>query len=374
MKTEKKVVDVYDNDRSIRVINGSLEEREGGTIILRGVLDTDTLSRLKTDDYQREVLSNTGMGGKRSSKLQRGIANGVTLPDIELGMRGQHFETKGKTTILHDAVYIIDGLQRVSAMLLQMAKLQEEGKEEMIEALNPLGATIHFNSTKEWEKQRFADLNQLRTPVSPNVLLRNSRDKHPSVLTAYGLTFNDPSFALYRRVCWNQRMGKGELLTASSLLRTAMALHRTQADGVTNSGKGPARLTSSGAATMSSLLDRVAKEVGLANFRQNIHDIFDLIDSCWGIRSVQIGAAHSHLRNNFLMTLAFFISRNAELWKDGDQKRMFVDTKTRQRLATFPIHDPEIRRLASGGTMVTPILYNYLLEHMNKGKSKHRLR
>ncbi len=352
---------------AIKMTNAALEEKANGDLILRGSITPETLHHLRTDDYQREVLA---VSGGKKSKLRRGVEAGVTLPDIELGMRGQNVSFTGKTALLHDPVYIIDGLQRVSAMLAHMADKQAAGDTVLP---NQLGATVHFGTTKEWEKQRFADLNQLRTPVSPNVMLRNMRDKHPSVLTLYGLTYNEPGFALYRRACWNQRMNKGELLSAAGLVRTAMALHRAQADTVANTGKGPSRGADQSVTKAPIMMDRVAKEVGLANFRDNVRKFFELVDSCWGIRNVEYAQLQAHLRNNFLVTLASFITRNPSFW-DDDYKCFFVDAKTRQRFSSFPIQDPEIRRLCSAGTMVVPTLYAHILNHMNKGKSKHKLR
>lgn len=370
-KTDKDVHQIVEVRSShstvqVRVLNAALEERANGDVILRGSIHPDFLRNLKTDDYQREVLSANG-GGKKS-RLRRGIEDGVTLPDIELGMRGSNVSFKGTTAILHDPVYIIDGLQRVSTLIQYM----DENGREGVSSTNPLGATVHFNTTKDWENKRFTDLNTLRTPVSPNVMLRNQRAVHPSVLTLYGLTHNDQSFCMYRRVCWQQRMLKSELLSATSMMRAALALHRsvTERTSATQSKKAIGR--GEGAIQRAlDMMDRTAKDIGLSNFRENVKEFFEIIDSCWGIRNVEYAQSQAHLRGNFLVTLGTLFSRNPQLWRDG--KRIFMDSKTRQRLATFPINDPEIRRLCSAGTMVLPTLYNYLLEHMNKGKSKHRL-
>lgn len=357
----------------IRVINAILDERPNGDIILRGSIDPMTLHNLKTDDYQREVLAGSGTGGHRKSKLRKGVEAGVTLPEIELGMRGSNVSFSGKTAVLNDSVYIIDGLQRVSTVLMYMADLQAAGKSlKEGSATNPLAATIHFNTTKEWEKQRFADLNQLRTPVSPNVMLRNMRDQHPALLTLYGLTHNEPGFAMYRRVCWNQRMNKSELITAASMVRAAKALHIAVHDRLANTGKGPSQGGDASVLKSPPMLDRVAKEIGLANFRENLRNFFELIDSCYGIRNVEFGQLQAHLRTNFMMTLGRFIANNPSLWSE-DGKRFFVDSKTRQRFSSFPINDPEIRRLCSAGTMAMPSLYRHLLDHMNKGMKKHKL-
>jgi hypothetical protein len=351
----------------VKVLNCALEERPNGDLILRGSIATESLANLKTDDYQREVLA-TGHGKK--SRLRKGVEEGVTLPDIELGMRGENVSFKGTGAILNDPVFIIDGLQRVSALIVHMG----DGGAGSITSTNPLGATIHFNSTKEWEKQRFADLNSLRTPVSPNVMLRNMRDKHPGVLTLYGLSHNDPAFALFRRVCWAQRMTKGELISASSMVRASTSLHRHVVERTSNLGPKATMGGDKSLTRAPAILDRIAKDIGLNNLRENIKSFYELMDACWGVRVVEFTAPQAHLRSNFITTLGSFLSRNSSLWTEESQRRLHVDSKTRHRLAVFPIADPEIRRLCSAGTMVLPTLYAYLLNHMNKGKSKHHYR
>lgn len=361
----------------IKVLNGALEEAPDGSIVLRGTIAMDSLAGLKVDDYQREVLSRSGSGGRRTSKIRKGIDTGARLPTIELGMRGQNFDSSGQTFILKDPVYIVDGLQRVSAMLQYME--DHEGKPN---GALPLGAEIHFKTNKDTEKERFAALNgSLRTPVSPNILLRNMRDKHPAVLTLYGLCHRDKEFALYERVTWNQRMKQSELLSAMSVVKAVLNLHRPVVER-TKEGKGTGGHPIKGNAPLPiqsknlavSVLDRVAREVGLQTFRDNVKAFFNLIDDCYGIRSIEYGEAQGHLRSNFLTVLASLIANNPQLWDDKDQHVMKIDKLTRDRLKSFPVNDPEIRRLSAAGTMVIPTLYNYLLIHMNKHKSKNKFK
>ena len=349
----------------IKILNAALEESPRGDLILRGTLSTESLKNLKVDEYQREVLARSGRGGMAPSKIRRGIEAGDRLPDIELGMRGQNFTSHGKTVTLHDPVYIIDGLQRVTAL---MDHIEEHGTPN---GAQPLGATIHFKTTRQQEKERFGALNGPgRTPVSPGVLLRNMRDKHPSILTLYGLSKNDPSFALYGRISWDQRMKQQEILKALLLVKATLALHNTIHKRILNE-QGAAKRNeggnqNKGAAT----LDRIAKEIGLNNLRENVKDFFELIDECYGIRTIEYGEAQGHLRGCFLSVLGSFFANNAQLW-DAAGKRIRIDTKTKERFKSFAINDPEIRRLCGAGTTSTyPLLYRYLLDHMNKHKSK----
>jgi len=352
----------------IKLTNSALEEAPSGALILRGTLSTESLKNLKVDDYQREVLARSGSGGRGPSRIRKGIEAGSRLPDIELGMRGEDFSASGKTVVLNDPVYIVDGLQRVTALI---DHIEEHGNPN---GAQPLGATIYLNTTRQSEKDRFTILNGPgRTPVSPGVILRNLRDKHPSVLTLYGLSKSDPSFALYQRVSWDQRMKQQEILKALLLVKSALNLH---------SGIHKRILTEKGAAKRdetrikdnkgAATLDRIAKEIGLQNFRENVKDFFDLLDKCYGIRNIEYGEAQGHLRGNFLMTLGTFIANNAQLW-DSNGRRIKIDTKTMDRFRTFPVDDPEIRRLCSAGAgMILPLLYRYLLDHMNKHRSKNR--
>lgn len=363
------------NLAAVKIIDGSLRERKNGELVLHGYLDFDSLKHLQVDDYQREVLKSSGSGGRVTGKISRGLRNGAILPPIELGMRGDHVNSRGGTYFLNDPVYIIDGLQRVTAMIDHMEDADNKN------SIEPLGAVINFKTTKQWEKERFRDLNTSRTAMSPNVILRNERDKHPSILTLYGLSTNDPSFALYQRVCWNQRMNKRDLVSASALVRAASGIHRHVIEATLGSMARPnsrsplAGVVVSRTATGSPVtLDKVAKQIGLQNFRQNLKDFFELIDKCWGIRAIEYGEAQGHLRGNFIAILSGFISNNPQLWSDDDQRSIVIDPQSLARFKSFPVNDPEIRRLASAGTMVLPTLYNYLLNHMNKHMKKHKFK
>lgn len=352
----------------VKIVNAALEEAPNGSLILRGTIAVECLKNLKVDEYQREVLAPTGGGGRSTSRIRKGIEAGNRLPDIELGMRGDQFAAHGKTVTLHDPVYIIDGLQRVSAM---MAHIEEHGTPN---GAQPLGATIYLNTTKQAEKERFAILNGPgRIAVSPGVLLRNARDKHPSLLTLYGLSRNDPSFALYGRVSWDQRMKQQEILKALLLVKAATALHSGIHKEIL-AEHGAAKRGEAAENKRASAMDRIAKHIGLQNFRENVKDFFELVDECYGIKNIEYGEAQGHLRGNFLITLGNFIANNQQLWS-ADGKRIRIDRKSMERFKLFPVNDPEIRRLcAAGASMVLPILYNYLLEHMNKHRSKNRFR
>jgi hypothetical protein len=98
---------------SVKVINAALDEvniqGDGNQIVLRGVLDNDSLDLLQVSEYQREILP--------QSKIMDLIDAMKTgrVPDVELGMRGGDYREKDGVFYLQDSVHIIDGLQRISA-------------------------------------------------------------------------------------------------------------------------------------------------------------------------------------------------------------------------------------------------------------------
>lgn len=334
---------------TVRLLNAGLDERDG-EVIAHGWLDLESMNLLRVDDYQREVLSITS--GKRGT-LRTAVEEGVRLPDIMLGMRGQRVSFPKGSSIcnLLDKVYIVDGLQRVFALKSHAERFPEQAKHLRI------GAEVRFGTDKEIERELFNKLNTCRTPVSPNVILRNLRDKHPGVLTLYGLCHTDKDFALYERVCWNQRMTRQELITAMMLAKAARTLHNSGSRGERGS-------------EIAGTLDTCAKNSGLHTFRTNVVEFFDVLDSCWGVRTIEYNQAATHLRGNFLLVLAKLFNMHYDFWKENN---LFVESSLKRKLKTFPVLDPEISRLCSAGTMALPILSNYLLEHMNKGKRTGRL-
>jgi hypothetical protein len=336
---------------TVRLLNAGLDERDG-EIIAHGWLDLESMNLLRVDDYQREVLSFNG--GKKGS-IREAVEEGIRLPDIMLGMRGQRvtFPKGSSICVLLDRVFIIDGLQRVFALKNHAERFPEQAKNLRI------GAEVRFGTDKESERDLFINLNTRRTPVSPNVILRDIRDKHPGILTLYGLSHTDKDFALYERVSWNQRMSRQELITAMMFAKTAAALHTTSGGRGERTGE------------VGIQLDKLSKNIGLAKFRKNMVEFFDIMDACWGIRAIEYNQSAAHLRGNFLITLAKMFCAHSNFWKGDD---LFVDSVLKRKLRTFPVLDPEISRLCSAGSMAVQILQGYLVDHMNKGKRNNRLR
>lgn len=350
----------------IKLQNAGLSEKDG-EIIAHGWLDLDSIKLLKVDDYQREVLAKVARGRGHKPGLVKAVEEGARLPDIILGMRGELYHSRGSNMFLENSVYVIDGLQRISAM---MRVAEDDDFAEKAKGML-IGAEVRFNTTRTSEKDLFAVLNGSRIPVSPNVILRNSRDTNKAVLTLYGLSTNDKTFALCNRTQWTQRRARGELTTALTLVKVAYNLHRfIRAGGQRRLKTSPGNGGSVVLSDASTLEQRVEK-IGLKIFRENVITFFEMVDKAYGIRNVEFTETATQMRSNFLNTLARLISDHENFW---DGNKLQIDSLTIKKLASFPILDPEIGRLAGAGSQTLPILYNYLRDHLNKGKRINRLK
>ena len=329
---------------SIKVVNAALDETPGGEIILRGVIDPDSLRLLKTAPYQREVLPLA-----KISELMKALETG-TVPDIELGMRGGDYREREDCFYLQDDTYIIDGLQRVTAGI----QLLQKGGDRKPR----IGAAIYFSTTEPWERERFKVLNVDRTRLSPNVLLRNLKEDLAVIAMLRNLT-DDPTFVMRDRICWDQRMTKGHLITAQTFASTVGFLH---------AHLGPGR--SQRHDELAHGLQKIQERVGMRVMRDNIKTFFDVMDQCWSIRRVAFKEGAVCLRSTFLKTLATLFSRHDVFWR-GD--RLFVEKDIINKIAAFPITDPSIGQLAAGSSTAGQLLFQMLVEHVNSGKRTRRL-
>ncbi len=334
---------------TIRIVNGALDELDEGTIILRGVIASESLRLLKVDDYQREVMPLTAL-----SSILDALKNRQALPDIELGMRGQNFTSREGVFHLKDPTYIVDGLQRVTAAMHVLNTAPETPIH--------LGVTVHFDTGKVWERNRFRVLNTLRSKVSPNVLLRNKRSESPAVLMLYGLTVNDRSFALYDRVCWSQRMARGELVTALGLAKAVGFLHSHKA-----------ATKRSTVEELAPALDKAVELIGAQAMRENVKAFFELVDECWGIKRVQYREGAIYMRSTFLNVLAKLLADHHDFWRAPEEKRLFIEANLKRKIAQFAINDPAVVQLASSAGKSREMLYMLLRDHINSGKRTKRL-
>ena len=355
---------------NVNILHGSLVEQSNGEVVLRGVVDPASIPSLLVDVYQREDCTK---GTKIGKLMAKAISQKAHFPDIELGLRGQNYENgKGDTYTLNGRVYIIDGYQRVSALVNYME--ENPGKPLPV----AIGAKVHFGTTRETERKLFDELNgPSRRRLSPNVMLRNLKDKSDAILTLYALSTTDQTFPLCGRVTWSQQMLRSDLITATSLTRTVYALLRPSLNEGIPVGKGrrldgPSTGGGGGRDHLQGALDRMATKMGLSKYRTNVHRFFDVVDDCWGIRDITFTRAAVHLRGNFLTTLALIFADHENFWKNG---LLTVDADFKRRLKSFPINDPEIGRLASAGHMAIAILYDIMRKHLNKRRREEfRLR
>jgi hypothetical protein len=345
---------------TVKLQNVSLDDRSG-EIIAHGWLDIEALESLRVGDYQREILENP-RGGRRSS-LRSAIEGGDRLPDIMLGMRGEKYTSRshqqGKSTVIEDMllendIYIIDGLQRVSALRKHAADHPEDAMNVLI------GAEVRFNTNREIEAALFTKLNVNRKAMSPSVILRNERNTSNGIATLYGLSMHDKACAMLGKVCWDQQMHRGELCTALAFAKVCITLHRHAAPG----GRHVSTLR-----LIAPTADNMASAVGLQNFRSNIVTFFDVVDEVWGLRGIKYTDKATQTRLNFLLQFAAVISDHEDFWNG---KRLTIDAGQKSKLKSFPIDDPTIIRLAGSGPSAGILLYRLLIDHMNKGKAVNR--
>lgn len=325
-------------NKHVQLTSAALDEAAKGEIILRGSLVPETLQHLRVDDYQREVLPI-----RTIRTLMQGFRDG-SIPDIELGMRGSRTRNAGDEYTLLDDVYIIDGLQRRTAAL-ELLRLGETPR---------LGAVVHFGTDRAWEQRQFQLLNSGRALVSPSVLLRNIRSEHVSLATLYNLSQAEDS-VLKDRVCWGQRKGRTHFISARSLLRVAGTLHTGLQSG----------LISPRPIEQIAAVDRLINDIGPGVFRTNVTAYFNVIDAAFGIRSVVFTERAPQLRTGFLAAAARVLAEHTNFWKGA---RLSVSADDQKKLSQFPLHDPEVCRLSGASSQALGLLYQLLVEHMNRGR------
>jgi hypothetical protein len=345
--------------QSVKFVDAALSlriENELEHIVLRGVLSPDSLDLLQVGSYQREILSRSTI-----EDLREPVKAG-RIPEIVLGVRGQTYTERDNAFYLSDPVFIIDGLQRVAAA--RLIRQTEAGS-------NPrLGCTVFFGTDPDFERRLFLDLNTTGLKLSPNVVLRDMAPDYAIISDIWMLTRSNHSFALYDRVCWDQRMSRGHLINGRMLARIA---------GLVHSKFGPTR--GSDVKAIASGLQQVADQIGARQVIDNTITYFDLIDECFGLRRVQFKDAASQIKGNFLIALTRLMYSFPDFWepptrKDampGFRSRLVISRMWREKLRTFPLHEPEIMRLASAGGTAMLMLYTYILDHLNKGRRTRRL-
>lgn len=335
---------------SVKIIRPSLDDL-GGNTVLRGLVARESLEELRVDFYQREKMSNSSR-----REITHALESGAQLPDIDLGMRGDRFAmTDNNEVELLDPVFIIDGLQRVSTIKDYLVKHTDSGAR--------LGATIHFNTNANWERERFHKLNTARSKVSPNVLLRNMKEDVPLLASLYGLSKTNQEFCLHNRVTWAQNPSVDDLVSGLTYLRTVLRVHAHLV---------PTRHVSTVDGVLASAM-RLEKRIGIPMVRQNCMALWGLLDELWGIKEHKVKASIPYLRVTFLQCLTDIISDHVDFWAQPNETKLQVPYLIKRKLAKLPVYDPEIVRLSGASGKAAEALYFIIVTHLNSGKRTNRL-
>lgn len=319
-------------------------DEQGTEIVLRGVIDPSSLTHLRVAEYQREILPERRIGSLMAA-LQKG-----GVPDIQLGCRGGNYiEEAGGVFYVKDPTYIIDGLQRRTAAL----KLVDKG------IMPRIGAVVSFNTTEELERHRFRALNVTRVKLSPNVLLRNLRHESPAIQALHQLCLSS-QFVLYKRVSWQQRMKREELMSAMTLLFSCTNLHARFGVG----------LTQRSMQQVVKNIDMVYNKIGRGALMSNTRTFWETIDKAFNLRDVVYKDASAALRTGFIVTCAQVIAGHEDFWNDTE---LSVPPELQKKLGTFPLADPSIRLLAAASNSGT-VLRQLIVNHLNSGKRTKHLR
>lgn len=333
----------------VKLTNAALEEKDDKEIVLRGSIDPASLKELKVGQYQREVLPITTL-----NSMMDAVAAGRT-PDVILGMRGEKFVSRNTNDFfLHNDVYIIDGLQRVSAGIRML---------ELGQKTPHIGALVYFNSSEKFEKAQFNALNTQAVKLSPNIIIRNFKDENEAVNMLFNLC-HDRTFPLTQRVTWSQRAGRGELISAATFAKTVGRLHSFIATGV----KG------SRVIDLADALERLSKTVGRNTLRANTVTFFDTVDAAWGIRRVTYKDGAVQLRHAFLRCLAATFASHYDFWNGSNNYKLTVSRDMIRKLASFPIHDPTVVSLSGAAGKAHEHLTQLIVDHLDKGKRTGRLK
>lgn len=329
----------------LKILSGALDVLNEEQIVLRGVIDPATLTGLLQPDYQRETLPKSTIDG-----LIEAFRGGGRVPDVELAVRGERYgctdDDHGTYTITGD-VYVIDGLQRISAA----RDFAHDGGRPLV------GAMLHFGTTEQWERDRFRILNMRRSRLSPNVLLRNQAAECPSLRRLYELSI-DESFVLSGRISWSQHMRREQLLTALTFLKTSMRLH---------SKFGAGRYVCVEALWQA--LPPMMANVGPGALVENVRAFFELLDHTWGVRGILYKDRATHLKSGFLFALADVISEYPAFWSG---KMLRVDRELQKKIGQFPLGDPSVRAMACSTTS-QGVLSRLIVDHINSGRKTRRL-
>jgi hypothetical protein len=299
----------------VRILNGGLEDDDELGVILRGVVDQESLKHIKMDWYQREQ----GFSKNHTDEIASAFFLGAKVADITIGMRGHRCTSKNDIYSLLDKCYCIDGGQRLWGAAVAL-------KERPALKIK-IGAKIIFGTNEEMENELFCRLGTTQKKISSQILIRNRRKKSAVANLLVSLNSN-PAFALESRVGWDQMKTSHELITGFTLARIVAQLHAHKGGG----------LRTQKVYDLLAALDGVADKIGVESMRGNVIRFFDAIDACWTIRN--LGGSwgpHPHLRSEFLTTFAKLVSAYPDFWDGTERHDFYFLDRHVKRLTKFKL-------------------------------------
>lgn len=305
-----------------------------GKGLLLGVLDTSTLDNVLDDEYQRERLPVTSVDGWKKA-LQAG-----EVPPLVMGVRGDRWGRQGNKWVLHDPAYVIDGLQRLTA-----------ARSIMAEGVPPFLLTaIHLGTNPRYERELFLRLNSTQRKVGANVLLRNVREREPSVAVLFSYSHFEQS-PLNNRVTWAQVARKSDLMTAVMLLRVASAVH---------AHFGPTQYTR--VQDMLNGLDGVVNDMGAEQFSQNIIALFEMFDSLWKIGELKDKRHSLHLKLCWMLSVCRLLAQHQNFW---DGHKLVIPDWAQRKLGNYKVDDPLMEGTIKTFGRASDVLVASFVDHLN---------
>jgi len=300
----------------VRILNCSLQDDDvTDRIVLRGVLDQETLRYIRLDWYQREQ----GFSPSHISKIVSAFKSGNNIADITIGMRGQRVKNVKDTYILLDRCYCIDGGQRLYAAAVAL--------KDVPDLKINLGVKAYTDTTEKFENELFCKLGTTQVKIASSVLIRNKKKESVAANMLINIS-KDQDFALKDRICWDQARIKGQLLSGNRFTSIVALLHARRG-GTT--GGGCLEVL----ASVDRVLEKITEDVG----KVNVIKFFDAIDRCWTLRNLEGGSdePRPHLKAIFLITFARMVSSHDEFWTGEEKNDFQFPEKFVRRLKGMPL-------------------------------------
>lgn len=329
------------NKKVVKIHNGVEMVMDGRPVIV-GILTSP--ENLEVDSYQREPL------GSQVDKCLKAFEEGVALPTIDLGLRGDKVERipyQGYSEFIIDvdknAPFIIDGQQR----MLAFRRAIEEGLPNC-----KIQVTLHLNTDYDFERKRFIQLNFSRTQASGNLYLKNIRQDVPAIQALWAAS-EYTKFPLYHSVCWVQQKRDDHVITACYFAYTMVRLmgELVNAKPISTAKK------------MTIILDEVYRSIGKSAFKKNIYTFFEFMNDVWSISDTSHPAGYTPVAQNFPWVLAWVLSKYSHFW--NDQNELVLPKKMVSHMKKFKL-SKVIHEYAMGDHTKAQYLFDKVIDHVDK--------